>query len=292
MTSNFAMNEDDTIRQHLLELDAEEHIDFDFVAREAGDRAMSPAERQRHESVRRNRGDKLYSDLMFVLTHKRYSSRRAKQLWQEILNHKAELESTLERDAGITVATVDYLTNFAGDIIRPTVIAEPKISAVAEIATRDGMTGLYDHASFQVALSREVQRFQRYGQPVSLIMFDVDHFKRYNDSRGHVAGDKLLVQIAQIIEAEIRDLDVGARYGGEEFAVIAPSTNSADAYSLAERIRCRVADDFDDQQVTVSAGVATATDNENTTGALVEAADTALYRAKERGRNRTCKRDP
>jgi diguanylate cyclase (GGDEF)-like protein len=282
------MHGEEQTRRALLQLAAEEQVDFEFVAGEAGDRPISPRQRPRHHRVRQRRGRRLYSDLLFVLTHNRYPPERAERLWKGILRHKEELSQILARDVGIAVAALDYLSNLAGEIERPTVINEPKISAVVEVATRDGMTGLYDHLSFQLALSKELRRFRRYGQPVSLIMLDLDHFKRYNDTHGHQAGDRVVSEVGRIISEQTRDLDIGARYGGEEFAVIAPSTESVEAFALAERIRRGVARELCEGQVTLSAGVATCPDDGSAPDELVRAADTALYRAKEGGRDRTC----
>jgi diguanylate cyclase (GGDEF)-like protein len=274
-------------RLGLLRLDTEEHIDLQFVAEEAGDLQIPPPEKERHDRVREGRGHRLYSDLLFVLTHHYFPPERAERLWNTIQRHKQEMNRQLGRDVGIAVATMDYLSNFNRDLGSPTVIDESKISAVAEIATRDGMTGLYDHSSFQLALGKELQRYHRYGQSVSLLMLDLDRFKQYNDAHGHPAGDRILSEIGRFIEEQIRDLDIGARYGGEEFAVIAPSTDSKDAFALAERLRCRVANELSREGITVSIGVATCPDEASSSDELVRAADNALYRAKEEGRNRT-----
>jgi len=162
-------------------------------------------------------------------------------------------------------------------------------------ALTDSMTGLYNRRYFDNALRNEFSRHKRLGSHLSLIMVDVDHFKKFNDHYGHLEGDDCLRQIARILKVVVeRAPDIVARYGGEEFVVILPNTNSRGAAILAERIREAVlgmslphADSETAAFVTVSLGVATATDHLLADeGQLVALADRALYQAKMNGRNR------
>jgi diguanylate cyclase (GGDEF)-like protein len=280
-------HDQDSARLDLLRLDAEEQLDFRFVAEAAGDRELSPERDQLHQQVRRQRGRRMFADLLFVLTHLRYSPERAQTLWDEILRHKRELNRALGRNVGVAVAAVDYLTNVEDEFRQPTLIALPRISAVAEVATRDGMTGLYDHSSLQVTLRRECRRHQRQGHPLSLIMLDVDRFKQFNDTHGHQEGDRVLAEIARVLQDELRDVDTAARYGGEEFAIVAPSTSSSEARTLAERVRRSVERELAAERITVSLGVATSPGDGRSAAELIEAADGALYESKRAGRNRT-----
>ncbi|HET9987476.1 MAG TPA: GGDEF domain-containing protein, partial [Kofleriaceae bacterium] len=163
---------------------------------------------------------------------------------------------------------------------------------LAQLAVTDGLTGLYNHRHFHERLSLEVERSQRSGLPLSLLMLDVDHFKQFNDSHGHPAGDEVLRQLARVLADTRRANDVVARYGGEEFAVILVDTAKFTAAKVAERVRERiVAHDFADRSaksppITVSFGVATYPEDGSDAEALVRAADTALYAAKRAGRNR------
>jgi diguanylate cyclase (GGDEF)-like protein len=159
------------------------------------------------------------------------------------------------------------------------------------LAVTDGLTGLYNHRFFQERLAQEVERARRSGEPVTLIMIDVDHFKRWNDAHGHLAGDGALRQLAALLTAGRRLNDVAARYGGEEFAVILSGTPRKAGALVAEYLRRRVADSrFDPLPAaggfTISAGVACCPDDAADPTALVQAADRALYRAKSEGRNR------
>ncbi|MDX1593057.1 MAG: diguanylate cyclase [Gammaproteobacteria bacterium] len=155
------------------------------------------------------------------------------------------------------------------------------------LSTTDGLTGLFNRRHLDETLTVEVERARRYGAPLSIMMFDVDHFKRFNDEHGHDQGDRVLQAIAQAFQEHVRKVDVPCRYGGEEFLGILPGTTQAGAIIVAERLRRAVEHmEVDGLKVTISIGVASLADldAENATE-LVEAADDALYRAKRAGRN-------
>ena len=155
------------------------------------------------------------------------------------------------------------------------------------LATTDGLTGLRNHRTFQDKLAEEHSRAMRYHQPLSLLLLDVDHFKQYNDSFGHPAGDAVLKAVAATLGHAARDTDMAARYGGEEFALILPQTDAAGAMVIAERVRAAVAgSDWEQRPITVSLGACTLSLDTPTPSALVACADKALYHAKETGRNR------
>ncbi|MGZ6143137.1 MAG: diguanylate cyclase, partial [Myxococcales bacterium] len=157
------------------------------------------------------------------------------------------------------------------------------------LATTDGLTGLLNRRTFNSELEKRVREAQRYKKPLSLLLLDIDHFKKVNDTYGHPAGDAVLQGVARLAAKQARETDMVARYGGEEMALILPETDAAGALAIAERIRAAVAaarhqTESGLLQVTLSIGVATwpATDPD----ALLEHADKALYRAKQAGRNR------
>ncbi len=162
------------------------------------------------------------------------------------------------------------------------------------LAITDHLTGLYNHRFFQDRLSEELARAKRYQRPLGLIMADVDHFKLYNDTFGHPAGDHALIQIASLIAQNVRAVDVVVRYGGEEFAVILPEANLTATFHSAERIRAAVAAaDFRQDEdpllssLTISLGGAAFPDSGLEASQLLKVADHALYAAKQAGRNRT-----
>lgn len=165
-------------------------------------------------------------------------------------------------------------------------------SRLKELVFRDGLTGLYNHRYFQEVLEKEISRAVRYRSPVSLIMFDLDYFKKVNDNYGHPAGDLVLMNIARVVENTVRPSDIVARYGGEEFAVILPETNEAGMKVFAERLRRSVESvstiaEKKQIRVTISAGgVSFSPDKvEINKQSMIDAADQALYQSKRNGRN-------
>ena len=157
---------------------------------------------------------------------------------------------------------------------------------------RDPLTGLFNRRYLEEALSRELHRCERRGQPLSVLMLDVDHFKRFNDTHGHAAGDALLAQVGRTIAASIRAEDLACRYGGEEFTVILPETDAATAHARADAIRqaLETLTVVHLRQplgpITASLGVATWPGDGGTPDVLLQVADAWLYRAKAEGRNR------
>jgi len=156
------------------------------------------------------------------------------------------------------------------------------------VATVDGLTGLRNRRWLDDAFARQVARAARTGQALSVLMIDVDHFKRLNDEHGHRAGDVVLRDVAQTLASGLRPVDLLARYGGEEFAVLLPGLGSQTAIAVAERLRQAVeAGRAQDRPgATVSVGVASLCADESLP-AILGRADAALYRAKQSGRNRT-----
>jgi diguanylate cyclase (GGDEF)-like protein/PAS domain S-box-containing protein len=154
------------------------------------------------------------------------------------------------------------------------------------LATTDGLTGLKNHRALQERLADEVEIANRYMTPLSIIMLDVDHFKSYNDEFGHPAGDQVLMKVARILNADIRECDTTARYGGEEFVLLLPHSDMKAAKSLAERLRNVIeCAEWGLRPVTASFGVATFNQGTETCGQLISRADNAMYESKKAGRN-------
>ena len=156
-------------------------------------------------------------------------------------------------------------------------------------ALRDPLTNLFNKRYFLDRLDGELKFAERHGTVVTLLLLDLDHFKRVNDTHGHLAGDATLVHVSTLIAASVRDEDVVARFGGEELAVILRSTPIEPAGILAERLRARIASSrcaYDDRTVAVTVSVGMACTPAPSVDALIEAADRALYRAKQAGRDR------
>lgn len=163
-----------------------------------------------------------------------------------------------------------------------------------QMATHDALTGLNNRRYFDRLLEDSISLTKRYGRPVSLLMIDIDHFKKVNDQYGHPVGDAVLVELGQRLTDQARINDRVCRYGGEEFSVLLPETDAKSALEIARRI-CRVMENevWDVSKniqigITVSIGVASLPSDVNTSQKLVTAADKALYAAKQAGRNRVC----
>jgi len=177
-------------------------------------------------------------------------------------------------------------------------IAQPVHRELEHIAFHDPLTGLYSRHMLRQFIEREISHVLRNGQPLSLAILDIDHFKDVNDQFGHDVGDQVLKQLAELFKKSCRSTDLAARYGGEEFIAVLPNTSQNASLIWAERMRERVEASLhrpDDKKVTISIGVATllvATDASNETSVqaasdrLFKKADEALYEAKNNGRNR------
>jgi diguanylate cyclase (GGDEF)-like protein len=228
-----------------------------------------------------------------------------------ILSAKADTDSKV---AGLRIGADDYLTKpFEDREIVARCAAMLRIKSLQdqlratqrkleEQSITDGLTGLKNRRLFDERLDEEFRRAQRYADPVSLIMIDLDHFKQVNDRFGHQMGDLVLREAAACIRASIRDPDICARYGGEEFAVILPKTHLSGALAVAERIWRELGQKVYHQEiteggrakpvdvrVTASIGLAFFPSKDITSAALlVKFADEALYQAKHSGRNTIC----
>ncbi|SDR69674.1 diguanylate cyclase (GGDEF) domain-containing protein [Halopseudomonas xinjiangensis] len=161
-----------------------------------------------------------------------------------------------------------------------------------ELALRDGLTGLLNRRHWEQCVEHEFARHMRYETPVSLVIFDIDHFKAVNDTYGHQTGDEVIREVARVTRSMARETDYAGRYGGEEFVVLLPDTDLNGARQFAERLRLAISKlrvEHQDRplQFTVSLGVACLDTKMSNHAELIERADKALYRSKESGRNQT-----
>jgi len=163
------------------------------------------------------------------------------------------------------------------------------------LANTDWLTRLWNYGKFQHNLSMELEKAKLNETNVSLVMIDVDNFKNYNDTLGHMKGDEALKKIAAILQGKSRKFDIVARYGGEEFAIVMPNTSKDNARFFAERLRNEVEKVFieesaisPDQRITISCGISGYPEDANTKDELISRADLALYEAKQTGKNKTC----
>jgi diguanylate cyclase (GGDEF)-like protein len=160
-----------------------------------------------------------------------------------------------------------------------------------KLSITDGLTNLFVIRHFKVRFEDELSRARRYNEELSLLLFDIDHFKTFNDTYGHQAGDLVLIEVAKTIKKIVREVDIPARYGGEEFCVLLPQTDLEGAFLASERLRKAIentqiiSENNEILKVTVSIGISNHPDNSKDMNELIRCADTALYFAKENGRN-------
>ena len=208
------------------------------------------------------------------------SPRSSFEAWKEEVRGRSDQWTTVERRAAMDLATDLAALVAANEISRLN-------DQMTDLATHDHLTGLWNRYRMGEAIDHEIAMAHRYGRHCSLMMFDIDHFKHFNDSFGHEAGDEVLVRLARTVETVLREPDRVGRWGGEEFIVLAPDTDLDGGRCLAERLR-RVIEDLDlgdYGNVTISIGLAMAGEGEVRRD-LVARADRALYAAKNAGRNR------
>ncbi len=209
---------------------------------------------------------------------------------------------THARVAGLDAGAVDYIVKpFANEELVARVRAALRTKAVhdglAERAAHDGLTGLFNRRELDVRAEQAVALAARHGRPLSCLLLDIDHFKQVNDSHGHAAGDMVLREAALRIGETSRVSDIVGRYGGEEFVVLLPETDGDEAVAVADKLRTilsstPVAVGRISIAIQASIGVAARSDAMRTPRDLYAAADEALYRAKELGRDRTELHDP
>jgi len=200
----------------------------------------------------------------------------------ELVQSHAELEAQNESLSDLQAE----LEAQNSELIENKAMLETVNAKLQSLATTDGLTGLTNHRTFQEDLLREWNQRLATGDPLSLMLIDVDHFKQFNDQYGHQAGDQVLTAVAKSLRSTAREGDSVARYGGEEFAVILRQTDAEASAVVAERFRQAITENsWEDRVITASIGISTYMPRMTGTDALIEAADIALYRSKARGRN-------
>ncbi len=216
-----------------------------------------------------------------------------------IINQKSVAEVLQIANAELSVLNLSYeqmnrsLVEKTVALEMLTVELEKKNKILEKLANVDGLTEAYNHRYFQNFLDREIKRADRNTYTLSVVMIDIDHFKKFNDTYGHQVGDYILRQFSDIARETLREYDLFARYGGEEFVMVLPETNAVDAETVAEKLRSIIAshtfeNELETYHITASFGVADMTPSEDqfSKSDLIGFADEALYSAKKKGRNR------
>ena len=233
-----------------------------------------------------------FQKLALVLTGLSVRPAPARETFEALLRHQAALQKTLNRPVKIKTAAVDLLESLEDQPGREAAAPDFTYDELVEMAFHDHLTGVNNYRNFSRRLPQELRHADRYRHLASLIMIDIDHFKKFNDRLGHECGNQALVHVASILKEQFRETDMLARYGGEEFAVLLPGTAKHETARLANLLCARVEarpvplEDAGPQPLTVSMGVATYPCDARTPQALLEGADAALYQAKAAGRNK------
>ncbi len=237
-------------------------------------------------------GNDFFPYLFFTTAHLEFSKKTAKKHWNSILLHWEKMRKCVKREIDFRVALLDYFIDINRRIKNPKIIEIKIFQQTQQETFLDELTQLFNFRYFQQALQNEIGRANRYAAPLSLVIFDVDDFKHYNDTNGHFAGNKALKKLARTLKNSVRDVDVVVRYGGEEFALLLPETTKEGALVISERIRSKVerskyagGEKQPLKKFSISGGVATLKVDAATGTELIKKADQALYRAKSRGKN-------
>lgn len=261
-------------------------------------RALNLSQRRQDEddflSVNAFASDGVCARTLNLLTGREFDKTTAEKAWENIHDHWQVLNDLLERDVGFFVAALDYFENIDTEKTTKYVfVEEARLKALFDQSTLDGLTQLYNHQTFIMMLEKELEFSRRKHSPLTLVMADIDNFKRVNDQFGHQQGDKVLNQVARILKQSLRAMDVAGRYGGEEFIMVFPDTDAETAREIAERIRGRIESTFQSScRITISMGMASYPEVEGKTRHLIQIADQALYRAKREGKNQLYRHHP
>jgi len=198
---------------------------------------------QKVESLAEKYGKQVYPSLLFTTAHLEFSHRTARGHWQKILGHWDWLSLHMERKIDVRVAILDYFMDIIRKMKNPKIIEIKTYQKIQQETFVDELTQLNNYRYFIKNLKHEIIRASRYRSPLTLVILDVDDFKKYNDTNGHLTGNKALKKLAKIIKKSLRNVDIVARFGGEAFALLLPATDESGGLAIAERIRRRVEKD-------------------------------------------------
>ncbi len=232
-----------------------------------------------------------YQALALTVANLSVPEEDAARSFRALTEHQARLEQALGRPVGVKSAALDLVESVEQALKIQDDVSQPSYWQLEQMAYRDQLTGVRNFRFFSGRLPEELQRARRYRHQLSLVMLDIDYFKKFNDTYGHQAGNIALQHLVRVLQDTVRETDLVARYGGEEFAIILPETTKRLAHELAARVRSNVEAQpvplqGHQHRITVSLGLATFPRDVNNWQALVECADKALYQSKQGGRNR------
>jgi len=247
---------------------------------------------RRMRQLEKDRGPEVYEVLILVLTHLDFAPSKAREHWERVLRQWRELNETLCPPVDLRVAILHYFIRTQKKLHNPAIVELKILRRTKDSVVTDELTGLHNFRYFQDRLPTEVRRAQRESTSLTLLMVDIDNFKVFNDTRGHLAGNVALWRIAATLKRAVRDTDGVARAGGEGFAILLPNAPRPGALKAAEKI-CRTVEKarvgegkgLHEKPLTVSIGLASLPGDAESSEDLVERADKALYAAKSVGKN-------
>lgn len=247
---------------------------------------------KRMKRLEKECGADVYAVLLFVLTHLDFTGAKAREHWGRVLKQWDQLNEKLPEKVDLRVAVLHYFLRIQKKLKNPAIVELRILRKTQDSVITDELTRLHNFRYFQDQIRTEARRAEREEATLALLMIDVDDFKNFNDTRGHLAGNVALRRLAGVLKKAVRETDSAARYGGEEFAVLLPHTPKNGALKVAEKIRRSVekagigrGKDPDAKPLTVSIGLATTPGDAANARELIEKADRALYVAKSMGKN-------
>jgi two-component system, cell cycle response regulator len=243
---------------------------------------------QNLEELSKNSPENFYSDLFYVITNLELPEEEAKKIWEEILLHTSDLSAKLNRPVSFRVGLLDYVLEKNRVIKNPKIIELHFFDSIVKNSVVDELTNIYNRRYFNLAYRRELKRAKRYARPISLFVFDIDNFKKLNDTYGHSKGDDALRLIGEILKDSFRVEDTLCRVGGEEFAVILPEISVEAAMAPCKRFAEKLKISSKEKlniEITISAGLSQYPENGETLEELYAKADTALYKVKNSGKD-------
>ncbi|MBF0430641.1 MAG: GGDEF domain-containing protein [Fibrobacteria bacterium] len=258
-----------------------------------GEREGTAKEKSKLKAITKKLQNKIYIEAVYLIAHKFVDDvAEARKIFDAIIRHRNGLVKILKRNVSVQVAALDYLQDVCNIIRQPTIIEADELEKFVYHAVFDDTTQAFEKDIMDVELEAEIEKSRRFGSIFSLFFIDLDNLKKLNDTFGHESGTEAIKSVSQFAKKNLRKYDSIFRYGGDEFVVLLPGVGIDAAHETANRIRNMISRHRPGKakmQISVSIGV-TAFDNSKISDrkSLLEAADTALYEAKQKGKNRVC----
>lgn len=232
--------------------------------------------------------DNFYSDLFYIITNLELTEEEAKTMWEDIYKHTSEISAKLGRSISFRVGLLDYILEKNRVIKNPKIIELHFFDSMIKNSIIDELTDVYNRRYFNLSYRREIKRAKRYNRPISIFVFDLDNFKKLNDTHGHQKGDQILRLVGEVLKSCFRIEDTICRVGGEEFAVILPEVSLENSITPCKRFAAKLSElskESHNTEITISGGLSEFPRHGENLEELYAKADTALYKVKNSGKN-------